>query len=369
MNHYYNAFTSKFLFILFFFSCEFNTQKVPNIDALKKVTNSIINQSPKPSYDPAINSKVQKNLEIKMIDEQKDKPNSDTPQLHQSSSDQIHKAESTKKPNEEQLPDQNLKSTKNSNKDYNTQSGSLPNKQVELDEKSKAIPPSKNSILTLSTPIVKSIPKPEESQQQKQSNPELKIPVDNQEPFKKYRIQDTHDANANGAMMYEVSLGLKNGDITNNNSDYNFNNNWKLFFAKLNNGALFVITNNSYWGTSFRIGHNNYIKDGPQGIGLDLEQKYIPKFKNAMTNGNETFEATTYDDMENDINIKVNKSDSSDYVFLKFEVITNSVKNSSDIDNENEEEFDSFNKTKSLLLEKSFAVKKSDFNTFINIIE
>lgn len=365
MNYYYNTFNLKFLFILFFFGCEFNTQKVPKIDALKKVANSIINQSPKLSYNPATNSKVQKNLEIKVVDEkkerlQKDKLNPDNPQLHQSSSDQTHKEESTKKPNEEQLPEQNLKSTKNSNKDYNTQSGPRPNKQVELEEKSKTIP----------TPVVKSTPNPEESQQQKQSNPKLKIPVDNQESFKEYRIQDTHNANANGAMMYEISLGIKNGDITNNNSDYNFNNNWKLFFAKFHNGAIFVITNNSYWGTNFRLSSSsNYIKDGPQGIGLDLEQNHLSKFKNAITNGYKTFEATTYDDMENDINIKVNKSDSSDYVFLKFEVTTNSVENSSDSDNKDEEEFDSFNKTKSLLLEKSFAVKKSDFHTFINIIE
>lgn len=92
MNYYYNTFNLKFLFILFFFGCEFNTQKVPKIDALKKVANSIINQSPKLSYNPATNSKVQKNLEIKVVDEkkerlQKDKLNPDNPQLHQSSSD------------------------------------------------------------------------------------------------------------------------------------------------------------------------------------------------------------------------------------------------------------------------------------------
>ncbi|ATQ20472.1 hypothetical protein CNO13_07970 (plasmid) [Borrelia miyamotoi] len=372
----------KFLFILFFFSCEFNTQKIPNIDAIKKVANSIINQSPKPSYAPATNSKVQKNLEKNVVDEkkeklQKDEPNSDNPQLHQPSSDQTQKKESIKKPNEEQLPeeqlpDQNFKSTKNSNKDYNTQSGSLPNKQVSLDKNSNAAkPPSENSISTLATPVVKSIPKPEESQQQKQqqSNPKLKMPINNQESFKEYKIQDTHDASTNGAMMYEVSLGIKDGDITNNSSYYNFNNNWKLFFAKFNNGALFVITNNSYWGTSFRLSSSsNYIKDGPQGIGLDLEQNHLSKFKNAIKNGNEIFEATTYDDMQNDINIKVNKSNGSDYVFLKFEV-TNADINSSDSNNEEEEEFDSFNTIKRLLSEKSFAVKKSDFNTFINIIE
>ncbi|WVI05722.1 hypothetical protein F9Y91_02585 (plasmid) [Borrelia miyamotoi] len=345
----------KFLFILFFFSCEFNTQKIPNI-ALKKVANSIINQNPKPSYTPATNSKVQRNLEIKIVNEkkeelQKNESISDSPQLHQLSSNQTQKKESIKKQNE------------------GTKSDSPPNKQVSLKENLNAKSPSKNSISTLATPIVKSIPKPEKSQQkQQQSNPKLKMPVNNQESFKRYKIQDTNNASANEAMMYEVSLGIKDGNISNNSSDYKFNNNWKLFFAKFKNGALFVITNNSHWGTSFRIGHNNYIKDGPQGIGLDLEQNLLSKFKNAINNGNKTFEATTYDDMENDINIKVNKSDGSDYVFLKFEV-TNADINSSYSDNEDEEEFDSFNKTQSFLLEKSFAVKKSDFNTFINIIE
>ncbi|AHH05741.1 hypothetical protein BOM_1198 (plasmid) [Borrelia miyamotoi FR64b] len=42
MSYYYNAFNLKFLFILFFFSCEFNTQKIPNIDALKKNASSTI---------------------------------------------------------------------------------------------------------------------------------------------------------------------------------------------------------------------------------------------------------------------------------------------------------------------------------------
>ncbi|AOW96243.1 hypothetical protein [Borrelia miyamotoi] len=363
----------KFLFIFFLFSCKFNTQKIPNIDAIKIVTNSIVDKNPKPSYAPATNSKVQRNLEIKIVNEkkeelQKDEPILDKPQLYQLSSDQTQKKASIKKPNEEQLLDQHSK-LKKYRSDDSTKSGSLPNKQVKLEDNLNAQSPSKNSILTLATPVVKSIPNPEKSQQkQQQSNPKLKMPVNNQVSFKEYKIQDTHDASANGAsMMYEVSLGIKDADITNNSSVYNFNNNWKLFFAKFNNGALFIITNNSYWGTAFRIGHNNYIKDGPQGIGLNLEKNLLSKFKNAITNGNATFEATTYDDMANDINIRVNKSDSSDYVFLKFEV-TNAAINSSDSDN-NEEEFDSFDKIKRLLLKKSFAVKKSDFNTFINIIE
>ncbi|ATQ15353.2 hypothetical protein CNO14_05055 (plasmid) [Borrelia miyamotoi] len=51
----------------------------------------------------------------------------------------------------------------------------------------------------------------------------------------------------------------------------------------------------------------------------------------------------------------VNKNDNSDYIFLKFEVTTNSVENSSDSDNK--EEFDSFNKIKNLLSEKSSVVQ------------
>ncbi|QTL83962.1 hypothetical protein [Borrelia miyamotoi] len=63
-------------------------------------------------------------------------------------------------------------------------------------------------------------------------------------------------------------------------------------------------------GTSVRIGHNNYIKYGPQGIGLNLEQNHhLVKLKNTITNSNEVFETKTYDDMKNDINIRVNKSD------------------------------------------------------------
>ncbi|AHH05742.1 hypothetical protein CNO13_05070 (plasmid) [Borrelia miyamotoi] len=59
--------------------------------------------------------------------------------------------------------------------------------------------------------------------------------------------------------------------------------------------------------------------------------------------------------MKNNINIMVNKNDNSDYIFLKFEVTTNSVENSSDSDNK--EEFDSFNKIKNLLSEKSSVVQ------------
>ncbi|AHH11960.1 hypothetical protein BCO_0900169 (plasmid) [Borrelia coriaceae ATCC 43381] len=33
--------------------------------------------------------------------------------------------------------------------------------------------------------------------------------------------------------MYEISLGIKDGDITNDSSDYHFNNKWKLFFCKI----------------------------------------------------------------------------------------------------------------------------------------
>ncbi|WP_152520353.1 hypothetical protein [Borrelia hispanica] len=374
----YNTFNLKFLFILLLLSCESNTKRIANI-ALNEDVNSTLNtqknnkklyqnknmhiiQSPKPSYNSEIESKVQK------TSEKKEGSNSNNPpQLNQPFSDQAQKKEAIEKLNVQQLPEQNSKSKKDSSDD-SPKSGSVPKKQISS-KKSKAQSPSlENSISTVSTTITKATPKPQkQKQKQSKSNPKLRASIDNQESFKEYKIQDTSYARANNAMMYEISLGIKDGNITNKSSDYNFNN-WKLFFAKFNNGAIFVITNNYTWGTGFRLGHNNYIKDGPQGIGLDLESNHISKFKNAITTTGEVFEAITYDDMENEINIRVNKSDGSDYIFLKFEV-TNSIKNNSDSNNEEEEEFDSFNQIKSLFLKKSFAVKKSDFNNFINIIE
>ncbi|ATQ18936.2 hypothetical protein [Borrelia miyamotoi] len=374
---YYNVFSLKFLFILFLFSCKLNTQKVSNTYDLQKNINSIItqdiNQNPKPSHGTLTNGKVvQEILEKKVIDKQKeklqeDKISSDKLRLKQQiSSEQTRSIEVIKKSTEEQLNNDSTQSIPLSS-----------NKQVEVNAEHKRLKTNESllketSISTVSTLVtsivVESIPKPEEeAKKRKKSNPELRISDEgNQQSFKEYKIQDTRNANANGAMMYEISLGIKNGNITNNSFDYDFNNNWKLFFAKFNNGSIFVITNNNYWGSSFRLSSSsNYINDGEQGIGLDLEQNHLLKFKNAVINGNKTFQAITYDDMENDINIKVNKSDNSDYIFLKFEVTNTDVNIS---DNE-EEEFDSFNKITSFLSEKSFAIKKSDFNNFINIIE
>ncbi|WP_155806999.1 hypothetical protein [Borrelia crocidurae] len=320
-------------------------------------------QSPKPSYNYEIESKVQKTS-----DKKEESNSNNPPQLHQPFLDQAQKKETIEKLNVQQLPEQNSKSKKDNSYD-STQSSSVPKKQISL-KKSKAQSPSlENSISTVSTTVKESTPKPQ--QKQSKSKPKLRISIDNQESFKEYKIQDTSYASTNDAIMYEITLSIKDGNLTNKSSDYNFNK-WKLFFAKFNNGAIFVITNNYAWGTGFRVGHNNYIKDGPQGIGLHLESNHISKFKNAITTTDEVFEAITYDDMENEINIRVNKSDNSDYIFLKFEV-TNSIENNSDSNsdsnNEEEEEFDSFNKIKSLFSEKSFAVKKSDFNNFINIIE
>uniref|UniRef100_A0A5P8AUL6 Uncharacterized protein n=1 Tax=Borrelia miyamotoi TaxID=47466 RepID=A0A5P8AUL6_9SPIR len=354
-----------------------NTQKVSNTYDLQKNINSIItqdiNQNPKPSHGTLTNGKVvQEILEKKVIDKQKeklqeDKISSDKLRLKQQiSSEQTRSIEVIKKSTEEQLNNDSTQSIPLSS-----------NKQVEVNAEHKRLKTNESllketSISTVSTLVtsivVESIPKPEEeAKKRKKSNPELRISDEgNQQSFKEYKIQDTRNANANGAMMYEISLGIKNGNITNNSFDYDFNNNWKLFFAKFNNGSIFVITNNNYWGSSFRLSSSsNYINDGEQGIGLDLEQNHLLKFKNAVINGNKTFQAITYDDMENDINIKVNKSDNSDYIFLKFEVTNTDVNIS---DNE-EEEFDSFNKITSFLSEKSFAIKKSDFNNFINIIE
>ncbi|UPA11200.1 hypothetical protein bpSLO_001045 (plasmid) [Borrelia parkeri] len=344
----------KIIFIsLLLFSCDFKKIKKMSIDFKN-------NESQKTS------------VKAEKKELQADDPISFNPQLNQPSLEQVQKEKTIKKSDEKQkLPDQNSKSKKDSGDD-SAKSGSVPNKPVSSEKLEANKTPSKDLISMVSTPVVESIPKQLESQKQKKSksNPKLKVSVDNQESFKEYKIQDTNDASANDVMMYEVSLGIKDGkdeNITNKSSDYNFNN-WKLFFAKFNNGAIFVITNNYTWGTGFRVGHNNYIKDGPQGIGLDLEHKHLSKLKNAMTTTGEVFEATTYDDMENEINIRINKSNSSDYVFLKFEV-TNSIENHSDSDNEEEKEFDSFNKIKNFLSGKSFVVKKSDLTRFINIIE
>nr|WP_028328229.1 hypothetical protein [Borrelia coriaceae] len=266
---------------------------------------------------------------------------------------------------QQQLPEKDLKSTKTNNDIQANLVTHQANKQVKLKKKPETQKPFSKEKILISPPTTQVV-------QSKSDQPGLKMSIDNQESFKEYKIQDTLNSSANNASMYEISLGIKDGDITNDSSDYHFNNKWKLFFAKFKHTAsIFTITDNYTWGTGFRVGDDNYINDIAKGISLELEQNQLSKFKNAMNTTGEIFEAQTYDYMENDIHIKVNKSYSSNsnYVFLKFEV-TNTATNISNNNNEYEnEKFDSFNIIKKLLSEKSFAIKKSDFNNFINIIE